>query len=127
MALDEPRGWIALILGLLIAALGIIPLLGEWGVIGFSLPAGILNVLAGIAIWLIAGVALFLFIDALREDAMIRTISVIVAVVLLALGVIQILSGFGIIGFSLPLGPVVYYILLAVEGIFLFIAAFAMD
>lgn len=127
MALDEGKGWFALIMGLIVAALGVIPLLSKWGVIGLTLPEGLFKVLDGVAIWLVAGIALFLFIDALMEDDTIRAVSVIIAIVLFALGLIQILGNFGVLGFTLPFGAVVYYILLSLEGFFLIIAGFAMN
>jgi len=126
-ALDEPKGWIALFVGLVVAALGVIPLLNQFGVIAFNLPEFILNIIPAIAIWLIAGVAFFLFIDSFMEDDAMRVISIIVALALLAVGVIQILFKFGVIGWGIPfLTDTVYLILFVVEGLFLIIAAFAM-
>lgn len=128
MALDEPKGWIALVIGLLVTALGLIPLLATWNVIGFNLPEFMLNIIPSIAVWLIAGLAIYLFIDAIMEDATMKVISIIAALIFLAIGVIQILFQFGVIGFSIPfLGPLAYYIIFTLEGIFIFIAAFAMD
>ena len=124
---DEPKGVISFFVGILLLALGVIPLLSTWGVLGFTLPGFILNILPAVAIWVLPVLAFLLFVDATDEDGGIKGITIIVGLLFLALGVIQILSNFGVIGFSLPLGATVYQILLAVEGLFLFIAAFAMD
>ena len=124
---DEPKGVISFFAGILLLALGIIPLLSTWGVLSFTLPSFILNILPGVAIWVLPILAFLLFVDATDEDGGIKAITIIVGLVFLALGIIQILSNFNVIGFSIPLGATVYQILLAVEGLFLFLAAFAMD
>lgn len=127
-AFDEPKSWIALIVGIIAAALGAIPLLSTWNIIGFTLPEFVLKLLDTIAIWVIAGIALLMFIDAIWEDDGIKTITIILALIFLAAGVIQILSNFGVIGFGIGfLKGMVAQILLVIEGFFLIIAAFAMD
>lgn len=124
---DEGKTWIALIVGILATVLGLIPLLNKLGVFGFNLPNFILKLIPGVAIWLIAGIALILFVESMMEDETWRVISIIVAFVILGLGIVQILNSLGVIGFGLPLSDTVYYILFIVEGLFLMIATFAMD
>jgi len=59
---------------------------------------------------------------------MMRLISIIVAAVVLVLGLIPLLFNLGIIGFGLGFITVNwYYILFVIEGLFLVIAAFAMQ
>ena len=124
---DEPKGRWSIFIGILVMALGLIPLLSGWGVLGFNLPEFIIKIIPAIAIWALPALAFFLFIDAVDEDDGIKAFTIIIGLLFLALGVVQILSKFGVIGFGLPLSDMVYQILFVVEGLFLFIATFAMD
>jgi hypothetical protein len=124
---DEPKGWISIFTGIFVIALGLIPLLNTWGVIGFNLPAIIIKIIPTIAIWALPALAIFLFIDAIDEDDTIRGVTIILGIIFLALGIIQILGTFGVIGFKIPISDMVYQIMFVVEGLFLFIATFAMD
>ncbi len=127
--LDEPKGWVALIVGLLVTAIGGIPLASSLNLLPFSLPGFIANLIPAIAIWLIPAIALLLFIDsAVWEEDFSRMISVLVALVFLVLGIIEILHKFSIISFGIPfLTDTVYYIIFLLEGIFLILAAFWME
>ena len=113
--------------GILVTALGLVPLLNTWGVIGFNWPEVVLNLIPGVAIWALPALALFLFADAVDEDDTIRAVTIVLGLVFLAFGAIQILNKFGVIGFGLDLSDVVYQIAFVVEGLFLTIATFAMD
>jgi hypothetical protein len=124
---DEPKGRISILVGILVTALGLVPLLNAWGVIGFNWPEVVLNLIPGVAIWALPALALFLFADAVDEDDTIRTMTIILGLVFLAFGAIQILNKFGVIGFGLNLSDVVYQVAFVVEGLFLTIATFAMD
>lgn len=125
--LDEPIGWISLILGVILIALGLIPLLNTWGIIGFALPGGILGLILGIAPWIIAIVGVFLLVEGFLEDDAMRMITIIVALTIIGAGLIPILHSFGILGFTIPfLTPMILKIIFVVEGLFLAIAAFAM-
>lgn len=124
---DEPKGRWSIFIGIIVAAIGIIPLLAGWGVLPFDLPDFIVKLIPAVALWLIPVLAFFLFMDAVDEDGGIKGITIILGLVFLVLGVIQILNRFNVIGFGLPLGDTVYQILLAIEGLFLIIATFAMD
>lgn len=100
-----PRKPISLIMGLVFLAFGGIPLLHSMKVIGFSipvLPQTILYVLS------VAG-AVFLLWDAISENMammgfaqMARMATFVMALVLLAVGLIPLLHSFGVIGFALP-------------------------
>ena len=122
---DDPKNWSALIVGLLLMALGIIPLLNKLKVIGFG---SFLNSLVPtIATFILAAGGIYLLIDSFMEDDHMRMMSIIVAIVIIAVGIIQMLHGFNIIGFEIPfVNDVVYYILFVIEGLFLFLAAFFM-
>ena len=124
---DEPKGRISILVGILVTALGLVPLLNAWGVIGFNWPEVVLNIIPGVAIWALPALALFLFADAVDEDDTIRVVTVILGLVFLVFGAVQILNKFGVIGFGVNLSDVVYQIAFVVEGLFLTIATFAMD
>ena len=124
---DEPKGQISILVGLVIVALGLLPLLNTWGMVSFTLPKIVLDVLPTIALFTIPALAIFLFIDAIDEDDTIKGLTIILGLVFLALGVIQLLNRFGVIGWALPISDMVYQIIFAIEGLFLVIATFAMD
>lgn len=124
---DDPKNWSALILGLVIASLGAIPLLNSFGVIEFSLPAFLSGIISSIGLWIIAGAGFYLMITSFLEDDTMRVVSIIVALAVLAIGIIPLLNSFGIIGFTIPFLSVnVYNIIFVIEGLFLIFAAFAM-
>ena len=101
-----PRKPISLLVGLLFVALGLIPLLFSFGVIGFDLPISI----AGIILWVLSVVGgVILLWDAIGENMQImgigqqlRMASIAGGLLLLAVGLIPILNQFGVIGFSIP-------------------------
>ncbi len=124
---DDPKNWVAVIIGLLLLALGLIPLLNNFGVIGFGLPGFLNGIVSKIGLWIVAAGGLFLLIDSFLEDHSMRMISIVVALLILAVGIIPLLNSFGIIGFTIPFLSVnVYNIIFVIEGLFLLIAAFAM-
>ncbi|OVE75094.1 hypothetical protein BVX95_00180 [archaeon D22] len=128
MALDEPNHWISLILGFVLTALGIIPLLNAMGVIGFGLPGfmtGLFGSLFGLIV--LAGAGVYLLIDSFFEDDFIFWLTLIISLIIVVIGLIPILFNFGIIGFNIPFGATIYQILFAIEGFLLIIAAFAMN
>jgi len=123
---DDPKTWGNLIVGFLLLSLGIIPFLHSFGFIGFTLPGFMGNIIGKIALWVIAAIGVWLIIDGFMEDDTIRMVTLLVAVVFLAVGVIQILHTFGVIGFQVPFLTLnVYYAIFAIEGLFLIIGAFA--
>ena len=115
---NEPKNWAALLIGLAVLALGLIPLLNQWGVIGFNLPGFLTSLIGTIGLWIIAGIGLYLLITSFLEDDMMRIVSIIVAGIVLLLGLIPLLHQFNVIGFGLGFITVTwYYILFAIEGI----------
>ncbi len=101
-----PRKPLSMISGLVFLALGLIPLLNKFGVIGFSLP--LLPV--GIFLWILATAGgIILLWDAIGENMAImgmqqqmRVATLVVGLAMLAIGIIPILNSFGVIGFSIP-------------------------
>ena len=129
MALDEPKGWLSMIVGIILFSIGALPLLNSWGVIPFGLPDFLTSLLSGIVVYLLAIGALYLIIDAFMEDVgdPIGMTTLIIGVLIFALGIITLLNSFGVIGLSIPfLNEMIYNILFVVEGIFLIIASFVM-
>ena len=100
-----PRKPISLALGIAFLALGLIPLLNKFGIIGFELPT--IPQMALYVLSVVGGVILLW--DALAEGQgsfgimqQVMFASYIVAVVVLAAGIIPLLNQFGVIGFALP-------------------------
>jgi hypothetical protein len=118
-----PRKPISLLLGLAFIILGVLPLLNKFGVVGFTLPT-----LPQMVIYVLAIIGgLFLFWDAISEGMgafgitqQVMFASYAVGLVALALGLIPLLSSFGVIGFSLPaLGETIINILFTIVGVLL--------
>lgn len=120
MMMGGPRKPISLVMGLVFLAFGGLPLLNNFGIVGFSippLPNTILHVLS------IAG-AVFLLWDAISENMammglpqMIRMATFVMALVLLAVGLIPLLHGMGTIGFNIPeLAEIIVNVLYIVTG-----------
>ncbi|MFH1649882.1 MAG: hypothetical protein ABIA93_05000 [Candidatus Woesearchaeota archaeon] len=129
MALDEGKGWAALIVGILTLALGAIPFLHRFNVISWDLPTFLQNAIGAFGIYIIAAIGFYLLIDAFMEftHSTDKHITIAVALIVIAAGIISALHQFGVIGFAVPfLSYIVYNILFVIEGILLFIAAFAM-
>ena len=118
-----PRKPISLIMGLVFLAFGGIPLLNSMKVVGFTipvLPQTILYVLSAVG-------AVFLLWNAISEGMammglpqMIRMTIFVMALVLLAVGLIPLLHSMGTIGFTLPeLAAIVVDTLYVVTGFLL--------
>lgn len=96
------RKGISAVLGLVFLALGLIPLLNTFGVIGWNIPF-----VLGIGLWILAVAGgVFLLVDALKEQQEMRHAlsmpSAIIGLVVLAFGLIPLLHTFGVIGWNLP-------------------------
>lgn len=120
MMMGGPRKPLSLISGFVFLALGLIPLLNSWGVIGFSfsLPLGII-------FWIVALVGgIILLWDAIGENMavmgmqqQVRIATAIVGLVMLAIGLIPILNGMGAIAFNIPpMAEMIKNILFTVVG-----------
>ncbi|NQU78241.1 hypothetical protein HQ545_00570 [Candidatus Woesearchaeota archaeon] len=131
----EPKDIISLIVGLLIFALGILPILSwfsigpEWFDIWQFLPAAIIS-------WVVAAAALYLVIDSVIEitnSASIGVISLVIALICLTAGVLPVLASFNIgpsffaLSFFGGAAQMIFNIVLVIEGLFLMIAMVAME
>ena len=120
MGMGGPRKPISLLMGLVFLAFGAIPVLNGMKVIGFSIPPFPNVILHALSI---AG-AVFLLWDAISENMarmgfpqMVRTATFVVALVLLAVGLVPILHGMGVIGFNLPsLAAIIVNVLYVITG-----------
>ncbi len=121
MGMMGPRKPISLLLGIVFLAFGGLPLLHKFGVVGFTIsgiPQVILHILSVVG-------AVILLWDAISEGMtammglpqMIRMATFVMALVLLAIGLIPLLNSMNVIGFSLPaLAAIVVNVLYVVTG-----------
>jgi hypothetical protein len=119
--LDEPKYWMSLIAGLIVSALGGIPLMNTWGWLEFTLPFPLEST---ILLWAVAAGGLGLIISSfLSEEDSIMWISILVAFVIMSIAIIHILNSFEIIAFGIPfLTLTVLRVLFVIEGVGLIIA-----
>lgn len=130
----EGKDILSFIVGLLLFAMGLLPLLNKFGVgpdwFGLNfLPTTVFG-------WLIAVGALYLVINSVIEitnSSAVGFFSIIVAFVCLIIGVLPLLHGFGIgpdffsMSFLGAFSAYLYNIVFMVEGLFLMIAMVAME
>ncbi len=124
MGMMGPRKPISFILGLVFLAFGLIPLLKQMGTIGFTIPNLGNTVLHVVSIF----GAIFLLWDAIAENMgmmgfpqMLRMATFIMALALLAIGLIPILYSMKAIGFTIPpLAETVMNVLYVITGVLLF-------
>ncbi len=105
MMMGGPRKPLSLISGFVFLALGLIPLLNKFGVIGFDLPLSPV----GIFLWILATAGgIILLWDAISENMAMglqqqaRIATLVVGLAMLAIGLIPVLHSAGAIGFSIP-------------------------
>ena len=113
---------ISIILGLLMIALGSLPLLNQFGILGLniSLPISVLT-------YILAGAGLFVLIDGFMEGFMETSgkITMLVGFLILIGGLLMVLGSFGVLPFTVPaVGIMVYNVLFIIEGILLLVAGF---
>ena len=120
---DTPKSLPGLIIGLIILAMGIFPLLNQFGVIGFNLP----YTPAGIFLEVILAIGgVYLFIMGIMEDVdFMKWISIVAGIIVAIIGIIPLLANFGI-NITIPFlaflySPYLYVIigLLMLIGVFL--------
>jgi hypothetical protein len=131
----EAKDIISFIVGLLLFALGLLPLLAGFGIgpawfdLFKFLPVTVFS-------WIIAVGALYLVVDSVIEitnSSAIGFVSIIIAFICLAIGVLPILASFGIgpaffsLSFLGAVGKYLYNIIFILEGVFLMIAMVAME
>jgi len=127
--LGNGRKIIGSILGIIFLVLGGVPLLNQFKVIGFSLPA-----VPMIVLWVLGAISgVILVFDGIKEGSesglpkslMLPTL--IVAIALLVISVIPLLNMFNVVSFTLPaIGQIIIDALFAAAGLLLIIDAFAM-
>jgi len=117
----EAKDWISGLVGLLILALGLLPLLNARGVgpewFGLSLPVKLLS-------WVVVIGGFYLIINSFIEitnSNVVGWLSFLVAAVITVLGVLQVLGKIGWIS------GIVFNIIFIIVGVFLIIATFAME
>jgi len=130
----EKKDWLSFFVGLVVAALGAIPLLEKytfinWGVTQFLVQ----NWFTAALPWIVAVVALYLIINSFIEitnSNVVGWISIIVAFVALAAGALPILDTYLNLPFDVGFLSgtlLIYRIIFVIEGLFLMVAAFAME
>lgn len=124
------RDWISFFVGLLLFAVGLIPLLNKFGVLPFGLPGFMTGLIASIFFWIIAIAGLYIIIDGLIEPAghMIHTMLIVTGILFVLIGLVPILNQFGVIKFDIPFlkDLIVYNIIITIEGLMLMSAGFTM-
>ncbi len=123
MMMGGPRKPISLVMGLVFLAFGGIPLLNSMNVVGFTIPVLPQTILYALSV---AG-AVFLLWNAISENMammgfaqMARMATFVMALVLLAVGLVPLLHSFGAIDFTLPeLAAIVVNTLYIVTGFLL--------
>ncbi len=131
----ETKDWMSGFIGLIVFSLGAIPLLEGFNVFNLGI-SQILHTGWFIAIvpYILAIAGFYLLIESIIEITNSNSIgymSFLVGAVVMAVGTLPVLHTFGIGPDWFSLGflsnPIIYQILFMVEGLFLMIAAFAME
>ncbi|SRR3989344_2429894 len=130
MIFTSPRDTLSFIIGLILLAFGIIPLLNSLGVIAWNLPGFLVNLPIGVLVWIVAITGFYILIDGFIEPPMhiFHWLLIFVGLILMVVGLIPILHGFGTIGFTIPGmdNLVVYWVLISLEGFGLILAGTTM-
>ncbi|MBW2967684.1 hypothetical protein KY362_04305 [Candidatus Woesearchaeota archaeon] len=131
----EAKDIVSLIVGMILFALGLLPLLNKFGIgpawfdMFQFLPIAVFS-------WIVAVGALYLVINSIIEitnSSSFGFVSIILAFVCLVAGVLPILHGFGVgpeffsLSFLGNASQYLYNAVFMIEGIFLMIAMFAME
>jgi hypothetical protein len=124
------RDWISFFIGLVLFAVGLIPLLNQFKITPFGLPGFLAGFVAQIFFWIIALAGIYIVVDGLIEPAghMIHITLMVLGIIFIIVGLIPILNSFKIIGFSIPYlsNLIVYNIIITIEGVMLMSAGFTM-
>lgn len=127
----ETKDWISFLVGVVVTAMGVMPLLKmvNIGPSWFALEMLPISIFA----YIVAGLGFYLMVESVIEITNSNAIgwwSFAIALVVLAFGVLQTLAKFGIgpEWFSFSFIPAIaYYVIFTIEGILLMIACFAME
>lgn len=127
----EAKDWLSGIVGVIVFALGLMPLLEQFGVLGTNV-AGLLTGASAAIPYILAILGFYLAIESIIEltnSNHIGWMSFFIGAAIMLIGLLPALASFGIgpglFGFELP--QTVYYVIFIVEGLFLMIAMFAME
>jgi len=126
----ELKDWLSMFAGIIIAALGVLPLLASLKIgpswFAFSIS---ITVLA----FIVAGAGFYLLIDAFSEIANSNSVgwmTALLGILFMAVGILRLFAA----KMGLPefmqfawLNPMIYSIIFIIEGLFLMIACFAME
>jgi hypothetical protein len=124
---DNPRSIFSFLIGLVLTAFGIIPLLQQYKVISFGLPAFLNGFLGSVIMYVLAATGLYLIVQGFMEgfDSTIGKVTVVAGLVILAVGLIPLLNTFHVITFSIPfLTMTIFRVIFVIEGILLVIGSF---
>ncbi len=121
----RPRDTISFFVGLFIAAFGILPLLMQFGVVGWALPSFLGGLPFAIAVWVIAVAGLYVVIDGFIEPPAhnLHWFLIAAGVLLFLVGLLPILHTFGVIGLSFGFldNLVLYHAIITIEGLLLIV------
>lgn len=124
------RDWLSFFIGLILFAIGLIPLLSSFKVIKWGLPGFMTSMIGSIFFWIIAVGGVYIFIDGIIEPKaeFLHLALLLIGLVFVAVGLIPILNKFGTISFNIPFlaNMVVYNIIITIEGLMLMTAGFTM-
>jgi hypothetical protein len=124
------RDWLSFFVGLILFAIGLIPLLSSFKVIKWGLPGFMTSLIGSIFFWIIAIAGIYIFIDGIIEPKaeFLHLTLLLVGLLFVAVGLIPILHKFGVVGFGIPFldNMVVYNIIITIEGLLLMTAGFTM-
>ncbi|KHO45718.1 MAG: hypothetical protein QS98_C0008G0022 [archaeon GW2011_AR3] len=127
----DTKDWISFFVGLVLTVTGVLPLMNKFGIGPEWFKLEILPV--NIFSYIVAIAGFYLMVNSVIEitnSNAIGWISFLIAVLIMASGILQVLHKFAIgpTWFELTfISDLVYYIVFTVEGIFLMIATFAMN
>jgi len=125
LVFTRPRDTVSFFIGLILLALGLIPLLSYFKVIGFALPGFLSGLIGSIFIWIIAVGGAYIVIDGFIEPPLhsLHWILILLGFVFLVIGLVPLLHKFNVIPFTINFleSMVVYNIVIAVEGFLLLV------
>jgi len=125
MIMPRARDKMSFFVGLILFAMGGIPLANKLGFLGFNLPELISGAIGSVAIWIIAVGGAYVLIDGIIEPKThsLHWTLVLIGLLLLVTGLIPILNNFGVLpfGFGFLNNLVVYNSIITLEGLLLVI------
>ena len=130
MIFTSPRDTISAVIGLILLAFGVIPLLNSLKMISWNLPSFLLKMPIEILVWVVAIAGFYILIDGFIEPPMhiFHWLLIIAGLIMMVIGLIPILHSFGTIGFTIPGmdSLIIYWVIIGIEGLGLVIAGTTM-